>query len=414
MDGVEIHNPYRLFGLTSAFNPETVERFELTAGGFGAKYGDRLSSLLDRGEPGRRRATAASRGSSALSLTDANVIAEGTLPEARAGSWLADRRGARTTTSWPSASSTRTCPRSTTCRASVRWERGPRALAVASSGLRSREATDATFDDDETQERAAPSSPARATTSPPAASTRRSARSLTSDTVARLVREHRRCSTWTRCFQNTAGAPTLPATTRLRPGRRRSSTARSPVRDLSLRQSVAWPAGRHTARGRLRAARLDTARRASHHRRPQPDGGQRLERRRAAPACRTSLDSSRPRPAAAPGCRTASQVTARPDARARPAPRLERREPARDALAAPGRDAPPRRRHAAARGRRPVHPEPRLREARPVRLLHRPHGRAALDLDNERAVHALLGLERDLAPGLPLRVEGVLQALRPA
>ena len=46
MDGVEIHNPYRLFGLTSAFNPETVENFELTAGGFSPKYGDRLSSLL--------------------------------------------------------------------------------------------------------------------------------------------------------------------------------------------------------------------------------------------------------------------------------------------------------------------------------------------------------------------------------
>ena len=46
MDGVEIHNPYRLFGLTSAFNPETVESFELTAGGFNAKYGDRLSSIL--------------------------------------------------------------------------------------------------------------------------------------------------------------------------------------------------------------------------------------------------------------------------------------------------------------------------------------------------------------------------------
>ena len=46
MDGVEIHNPFRLFGLVSAFNPETVERFELTAGGFGAAYGDRLSSLL--------------------------------------------------------------------------------------------------------------------------------------------------------------------------------------------------------------------------------------------------------------------------------------------------------------------------------------------------------------------------------
>jgi outer membrane receptor protein involved in Fe transport len=46
MDGVEIHNPFRLFGLTSAFNPATVDRFELTAGGFSAKYGDRLSSIL--------------------------------------------------------------------------------------------------------------------------------------------------------------------------------------------------------------------------------------------------------------------------------------------------------------------------------------------------------------------------------
>ena len=46
MDGVEIHNPYRLFGLTSAFNPETIGRFELLAGGFGAKYGDRLSSVV--------------------------------------------------------------------------------------------------------------------------------------------------------------------------------------------------------------------------------------------------------------------------------------------------------------------------------------------------------------------------------
>ena len=28
MDGVEIHNPYRLFGIASAFNPETVENFQ--------------------------------------------------------------------------------------------------------------------------------------------------------------------------------------------------------------------------------------------------------------------------------------------------------------------------------------------------------------------------------------------------
>src|SRR4030095_4798305 len=46
MDGGEVHHPDRPFGLVSAFNPETVDNFELTAGGFGAAHGDRLSSLL--------------------------------------------------------------------------------------------------------------------------------------------------------------------------------------------------------------------------------------------------------------------------------------------------------------------------------------------------------------------------------
>jgi outer membrane cobalamin receptor len=86
MDGVEIYNPYRLFGLASAFNPETVERFELTTGAFSARYGDRLSSLLvvenREGETERRVS-----GSAAASLTDSNAILEGPLPKDR-GSWL--------------------------------------------------------------------------------------------------------------------------------------------------------------------------------------------------------------------------------------------------------------------------------------------------------------------------------------
>jgi hypothetical protein len=91
MDGVEVHNPYRLFGLTAAFNPETVERFELTAGAFSAKYGDRLSSLLvveNRAGSTERAFT----GSTTVALTDANLIAEGRLPRARDGSWLVTTR----------------------------------------------------------------------------------------------------------------------------------------------------------------------------------------------------------------------------------------------------------------------------------------------------------------------------------
>jgi hypothetical protein len=91
MDGVEIHNPYRLFGLTSAFNPETVGRFELLAGGFGARYGDRLSSVVvieNRDGDTSRRAS----GSSSASITDANIIGEGRLPGPGHGSWLATAR----------------------------------------------------------------------------------------------------------------------------------------------------------------------------------------------------------------------------------------------------------------------------------------------------------------------------------
>lgn len=91
MDGVEIYNPYRLFGLTSAFNPETVARFELSAGGFSARYGDRLSSvLLVENRAGSRERPAS--GSATLGLTDANLVGEGPLPGVDTGSWLVTAR----------------------------------------------------------------------------------------------------------------------------------------------------------------------------------------------------------------------------------------------------------------------------------------------------------------------------------
>jgi hypothetical protein len=93
MDGVEIHNPYRLFGLTSAFNPETVGKFELSAGAFSARYGDRLSSILlienrdgvtDQGLSG----------SATLSITDGNVLLEGPWKKQNPdkGSWIVSGR----------------------------------------------------------------------------------------------------------------------------------------------------------------------------------------------------------------------------------------------------------------------------------------------------------------------------------
>lgn len=90
MDGVEVHDPFRLFGLASAFNPETIHTFELATGGFSVKYGDRLASLLivenRDGRAGRVGGTAA------LSMTDGNVVLEGGLPGRARGSWLATAR----------------------------------------------------------------------------------------------------------------------------------------------------------------------------------------------------------------------------------------------------------------------------------------------------------------------------------
>ncbi len=90
MDGVEIHNPYRLYGLVSAFNPETVEGFELSTGAFSAQYGDRLSSILTIDNRNGSSAALAT-GSVGLSLTDGNAILEGRIPGGR-GSWLVTAR----------------------------------------------------------------------------------------------------------------------------------------------------------------------------------------------------------------------------------------------------------------------------------------------------------------------------------
>ena len=140
MDGVEIHNPYRLFGLTSAFNPETVERFELTAGGFGAQYGDRLSSILTVDNRAGTRARAFA-GTTSLSVTDANIVTEGRLPH---GSWLVTGRrtyydlfAERVTDS--------DLPSFGDLQSKVVWEPRP-GHELSLFGLRSRESTDAEFE----------------------------------------------------------------------------------------------------------------------------------------------------------------------------------------------------------------------------------------------------------------------------
>jgi hypothetical protein len=145
MDGVEIHNPYRLFGLTSAFNPETVRSFDLYAGAFSSKYGDRLSSLLvveNRQGDGEVRFG----GSTAMSLTDANAVFEGALPGEGKGSWIVT--GRRTYYDLVANSLVDTeLPAFSDLQGRLDWNLAP-GTRLTFLGLLSREATDAFFEGD--------------------------------------------------------------------------------------------------------------------------------------------------------------------------------------------------------------------------------------------------------------------------
>jgi hypothetical protein len=148
MDGVEVHDPFRLFGLTSAFNPEIIQRFELATGGFSVKYGDRLSSLLlveNRDGRRDRRLT----GSAALSITDGNVVLEGGLPGGASGSWLVT--GRRTYYDVVAAKVTgQDFPGFADLQAKGVWDPSP-GRKVTVFGLRSRQAAAFTIDEADTQ-----------------------------------------------------------------------------------------------------------------------------------------------------------------------------------------------------------------------------------------------------------------------
>ena len=147
MDGVEIHDPYRLFGLTSAFNPETIENFEFVAGGFSPKYGDRLSSiLLIENRPGTQAKAFA--GSFSLALTDTNAVVEGKLPGSAKGSWIVSARRTYYDLIANRIVGT-TLPAFTDVQAKATWEMRPdRRLSLFV--LSSRERTDAEFEEEST------------------------------------------------------------------------------------------------------------------------------------------------------------------------------------------------------------------------------------------------------------------------
>ena len=91
MDDVEIFNPYRLYGVISMFNPEAVSEISLITGGFPAKYGDRLSAVLDVTNREGPRNTYF-KGNVNASIVDANLVLEGKNPLNIPGSWIVNSR----------------------------------------------------------------------------------------------------------------------------------------------------------------------------------------------------------------------------------------------------------------------------------------------------------------------------------
>jgi hypothetical protein len=91
LDGIPVYDPYRLFGLTSLFNPETLESISLYPGGFDVRYGDRLSAVI-AGESRVGTIDRSFAGSANVSLTNANLRAEGRLGLGFPSSWLVSFR----------------------------------------------------------------------------------------------------------------------------------------------------------------------------------------------------------------------------------------------------------------------------------------------------------------------------------
>lgn len=92
MDDVEIFNPYRLYGVFSMFNPETLDEINLITGGFPSKYGDRLSAVLDvTNKEGSRKKSLT--GLANINIANANLVFSGKLPIMNIpGSWIVSSR----------------------------------------------------------------------------------------------------------------------------------------------------------------------------------------------------------------------------------------------------------------------------------------------------------------------------------
>lgn len=87
LDDIDVYNPSHLFGFFSTFNVDAVKTIELQKAGFPARYGGRLSSLLDvHNRDGNRKRLA---GTARASIIASSATLEGPW---RKGSWMISGR----------------------------------------------------------------------------------------------------------------------------------------------------------------------------------------------------------------------------------------------------------------------------------------------------------------------------------
>ncbi len=92
MDNIEIFNPYRLYGVFSMFNPETLDDISLITGGFPSKYGDRLSAVLEVSNKEGSK-TKYLTGQTNINIANANLVFSGKMPIKNIpGSWIVSTR----------------------------------------------------------------------------------------------------------------------------------------------------------------------------------------------------------------------------------------------------------------------------------------------------------------------------------
>ncbi|WKN43987.1 TonB-dependent receptor [Tunicatimonas pelagia] len=90
LDGVPVYNVSHLFGFFSVFNPSSVSYVELIKGGFPARYGGRLSSVLDiRMKEGNMKQFA---GEASLGIISGSASIEGPIIKDRASFIISGRR----------------------------------------------------------------------------------------------------------------------------------------------------------------------------------------------------------------------------------------------------------------------------------------------------------------------------------